>query len=196
MEVNEIRNMFPVRALHRELLTLGAMALLGLVWLALFLWATAVTESGLIRWGGEALQTMETGWQQTILTFLASDSGIFVPGALLFLISLALYFYRVPRAQGPLAVPLEFAASTMIFLLIDVAVIYGLYLLLERPLLAEVVTDLGRSQLAAKPYLTEPGLFLTVVMLLGLFWLQATGRVRRYWQRLSFEALGTRYRTE
>jgi hypothetical protein len=167
-----------VRSRWRDILTLGSMFILGAVWSLFFLWVFALTESWLAQWQSQTEDFAPANWQVIAQTFLASETGIYLPAMILLLTSLVLFFYRVPRVRMRLTVPIEFAATTLIFLVANFGVLYLLHMLIIPALAAS--TSL---QPTALPVI-ELDILVTLFMLAVLFWLQGSGRLRWYWRKV------------
>lgn len=151
------------RHLVRTLLTLAVMLLLMAVWIALFLWGLLVTENILARLGIISLAWLGP-WQLHVGNLFARGIGSYTPAFLLLFLSQLFFFYRMPRTQRRVAVPLEFVLTT--FLFISVHLLFFL--------LVNVLTP-GHVGL---PPLADLG--LTLLMLGVFFWLQGSGLVGRY----------------
>jgi hypothetical protein len=185
MELNHLPSTLPLRSVMRSVLTLASMLLLGIVWSLFFLWGIAVTEHWVIQSGAQVVTWPAASWPLVLRTILATEYGRYLPASLLLLTNLALLFYRVPRARGPLTVPLEFAVITCMFMLG-----HGIIYLLLEPLSGWMASPSledsigGDVQRALYGHWPTIQLFMIVTMLAGLFWFQASGRARHYWRRL------------
>jgi hypothetical protein len=179
MSTREIPASEALRSLATHGRILGSMILLGSVWSILFLWGLVLTE-GWLRWWMMQSAPAES-WQTTLASILQRGDLLYLPACAPVLISLAIFFYRAPRVRSPLA--LEFAVTTLIFIGVNVLSLELLRKLTEVVWLAPPrpapPTDWGGEPAVL---LTEVGLTLTLVMLGGLFWLQASGR---FWQRFT-----------
>ena len=105
------------QALTNTLLILGQMLLLIVVWSIFFLWALLVTQNLLVPW-----LTAWTGGQDLLNTFWMACIGIYLPAFVLVMISLMLFFYRMPLAQDKVGVSLEFSITILLFIAVHLFV--------------------------------------------------------------------------
>jgi hypothetical protein len=181
MSTREIPASEALRSLAIQGRILGSMLLLGGVWCTLFLWGLVLTE----RWlSWRAMQSAPpAGWQAGLATTLQQGAFLYLPACAPVLISLALFFYRAPRVRGPLVLPLEFAVTTLCFVGINLLSLELLHYLAQvtwmMPPRTAPPIDWGVEPAVM---LAEVGFALTLVMLGGLFWLQASGQ---FWQRFT-----------
>jgi hypothetical protein len=179
MRVEQFQTTLAQRGRWRDLLTLGSMVILGAVWAIFFFWAVLTTESWVQWWQTQVLQLPTGAWQSGVQSFLSSDVSLYAPPAILLLTSLLLFFYRVPRVQDRLTVPIEFALATLAFLCTNF-VVQQLLQWLVKPALAASPAVVLRPAIA----LSHLELVVTLGLLAILFWLQASGRFRRYGRQL------------
>jgi hypothetical protein len=169
----------------RNLRILGSILLLGTVWCLLFAWGLVVTQQWLDWWAVRAVAT-PSEWQTRFAGLLQTGSGLYLPACVLVLISLAIFFYRVPRVPSRLTVPIEFGLITFSVLALNLLVLHLLRQVAHSLMTASsetvvklaVTTDPDPSTL-----ITEVGLAVTGVLMAVLFWLQATGFLRSTWRR-------------
>lgn len=168
-------------ALAHTLVVIGQMLLLMLVWAIFFLWALLATERLLIPWIGTSM-----AGQGFLNQFFTSFIGAYLPAFVVVLISLMLFFYRMPRSREKVSVPLEFALTIMLFIAVQLFVI-GFALPWAMDCLP-TVASLSFEQLLPfnlLPFQTclspGSGLIFTGLALLVLFWLQGSERL---WQPL------------
>lgn len=153
------------RHLVRTFLTLTVMVLLVAVWIALFLWGLLITRNVLVPLGFFSLPWL--GEQIHLGTFFGMGIGAYAPAFLLLFLSQLFFFYRMPRTQRRVAVPLEFVLITFLFITAHLFLFYMLNLL--------PAGGVGLSP--------STNLMLTLVMLVLFFWLQAAGVIGRYLRR-------------
>lgn len=164
--------------------TVAAIALLAGVWYLLFVWGLLMTESWLVGWNADPASS--TSWQAALASFLQSDVGLYLPASGLVLLSIALFFYRTPRAQGRLYVPIEFGWTTLLFLSINQLLFRILHALAEfAPLLEPATGNSNPLVVTSEPtmLLIELGWVISVLMLIMLFWLQGSGALHSTWRR-------------
>jgi hypothetical protein len=176
-----------IRAGYRQLRVLGSILLLGAVWYALFLWGLVTTQEWLAWWNTGHVEPTQA-WQTVLANLLQTSGGIYLPAFGLVLISMALFFYRIPRVPGRLSVSLEFAVTTVLFVTINLLTMQ----LLRR--LAQLAAQMGPAELPSANFdpiyfMGELGLAITFLMLAGLFWLQGTGVLRSKWRQWRREAV-------
>lgn len=182
MSVSDVAKLPPFRSFHRHFLTIGAIVLMCAVWSAFFLWALLLTEYMLtILDAATALATPET-WQYSVKQTLKAGVGPYLPAIVLLLTSLLIFFYRVPRVRGRLTIPLEFAVTTLLFIAINLAILFGLHILALplQPDNAQASTPSTDVSIAT----VQLGAAITIGMLAMLFWLQGAGSLRRFWRQL------------
>ncbi len=151
------------RAFLRTLLPLFVMVLLVVMWVIFFLWGLLVSESLRSQWYLIAPPLPGT-WKMQLKSFFEAGIGVYTPALLLLLISQVIFFYRMPRTRGRLAVPLEFVLTTFLLVVLHL-LIFNLFEFFTPPL----------HYLAIGIRLA-----FTLVMLVGLFWLQWSGLLWRY----------------
>lgn len=168
-------------ALAHTLVVIGQMLLLMLVWAIFFLWALLATERLLIPWIGTSM-----AGPGFLNQFFTSFIGAYLPAFAVVLISLMLFFYRMPRSQEKVSVPLEFALTIMLFIALQLFVI-GFALPWAMHCLP-TAASLSFEQLLPfnlLPFQTclspGSGLLFTALALIVLFWLQGSERL---WQPL------------
>jgi len=167
--------------------TVAQIILLIVIWSVFFLWAMVVTEYLVVPWiatvGGE---------EQSLIDFVSSWAGAALPAFILVMISLTLFFYRMPRARNKTSVPFEFGLTTLLFVIVHLTAI-GLGSLLFQAWLpldlwAPLEQMLNAIPSVASRFYQTFGLGFTALMLAGLFWLQGSDRiwrhVRRGWHRI------------
>jgi hypothetical protein len=177
MSIHELPVAIALRSLLNYGRILGSILLLGGVWTTLFVWGLAMTENWLAWWSTQT--TTHAAWQTVLVDFLQTGSAIYLPACALILISLALFFYRAPRASGPLTVPLEFAVTTLCFIGVNLVTLEILRLLAQSALtVSPSAATPGEWVFDPATLITELGLALTIVMLGTLFWVQGSGRLR------------------
>jgi hypothetical protein len=170
-----------IHAGFRQLRVLGSILLLGAVWYALFLWGVVTTQEWLAWWETGRVEPA-MAWQTVLANLLQTSSGVYVPAFALVLISMALFFYRIPRVEGRLSVSLEFAITTVLFVTINLLTMQ----LLRQ--LARLAANIGPDALPTADFdpihfIGELGLAVTILMLIGLFWLQWSGVLRAAWRQ-------------
>ena len=157
--------------------TLGQILLLILVWSVFFLWSLLATQSLLAPW----LVTL-TGGTGATYEFFTACLGAYLPAFGLVMVSLTLFFYRIPRAQEKASVPLEFALTIILFIALHLFVI-GLPWMGRCLPVSPTISFEQWLPSALLPVQTclEPGIALTftVLALLILFWFQGSVRL---WQ--------------
>ncbi|RIK38676.1 MAG: hypothetical protein DCC55_20375 [Chloroflexi bacterium] len=169
----------------RYLRILGSILLLITVWYLLFIWGLIVTQQWLAWWTVRTVTTPDA-WQAALAGLLQTGSGLYLPACVLVLISLALFFYRVPRVSSRLTVPLEFGLITLSVLALNALALHLLQQVTHSIITATAETDSDMASASAfdpSTLSTELGLAVTVVLLAILFWLQATGLLRSTWFR-------------
>lgn len=177
MTANQFQAVLAVRARRRDLLTVSSIFILGAIWSFFFLWAFALTESWLMQWQAQADSPRLGVWWAGVQEILSSELGIYAPAAVLLLISVMLFFYRVPRVQDRLTVPLEFAITTGCFLVLNVLVMQLLHSL-TTPVNAAIANHYQVDSLTGLDFV------VTCLMLGALFWLQASGWLRVSWRQM------------
>jgi hypothetical protein len=173
-----------LRICYRQVRILGLVLLLGAVWGALFLWGLEMTGRWLAWWVADQ-NTSNSLLQLTLADLLQSTYSLYLLAFAPVLISLALFFYRIPRVKRRLSVALEFVLTTALFVTFNLLVVQ----FLQRMALA--AADLASVQapgleLNLVHLISQLNLTLTLVMLFGLFWLQGSGYLRaswRHWRR-------------
>jgi hypothetical protein len=151
------------RALLRTLLPLLVMVLLVVTWVVFFLWGVLTTESLRTQWHLIA-PPLPRSWPMRLNSFFEAGVGVYIPALLLLVISQGIFFYRMPRTRGRLAVPLEFVLTTFL-LVVTHLLIFSLFDFFN-PLI--LYFSMGIR------------VVVTLVMLVGLFWLQWSGLLWRY----------------
>jgi hypothetical protein len=111
MATRQLQTPSSLHVLTNTLLILAQMLLLIVVWSIFFLWALLVTENLLVPW-----LTAWAGGQNWLNTFWITCIGIYLPAFVLVMISLMLFFYRMPLAQDKVSVSLEFAITILLFI--------------------------------------------------------------------------------
>jgi hypothetical protein len=159
----------------RYLRIVGSILLLGTVWCLLFIWGLMVTQQWLAWWSVQTVATADE-WQTAFAGLLQTGSGLYLPACVLVLISLAIFFYRVPRVPSRLTVPLEFGLITVSVLVLNFLALH---------LLRQVAHSLMAATADFDPatLVTELGLAVTVVLMVVLFWMQASGVLRLTWHK-------------
>jgi hypothetical protein len=151
------------RALLRALLPLLVMVLLVVIWVVFFLWGVLMSESLRTQW--YLIDPPLPGtWQMQLNNFFETGIGVYIPALLLLIISQVIFFYRMPRTRGRLAVPLEFVLTT--FLLVVLHLLFFNLFDFFTPALRYLAIGIR--------------VILTLVMLSCLFWLQWSGLLWRY----------------
>lgn len=164
---------------------LGSILLLVTVWYLLFVWGLMVTQQWLAWWAVRTMAT-PTAWQTALAGLLQTGSGLYLPACVLVLISLAIFFYRVPRVPSRLTVPLEFGLITVSVLALNVVALHLLRQVAHSIMTAGAETAAevaAATEFDPSTMVTELGLAVTVVLMVVLFWLQATGFLRFIWRR-------------
>ncbi len=167
--------------------TVAQIILLIVIWSVFFLWAMVVTEYLFVPW--IAIVGRE---QQTFVKFASSWVGAALLALILVMISLTLFFYRMPRARNKMSVPFEFGLTTLLFVVVHLIVVGLGSLLFQAWLPLDLWAPLERMLNAmpsvASRFYQASGLTITALMLAGLFWLQGSERiwrgVRWAWQRI------------
>lgn len=164
---------------------LGSILLLGTVWSLLFVWGLMVTQQWL-AWSRMRTVATPDEWQTVFADLLQTGSGLYLPACVLVLISLAIFFYRVPRVPSRLTVPIEFGLITVSVLALNFLVLHLLRQVAHSLMRAgsEAVGEMAATaDFDPATLITELGLAVTVVLMALLFWLQATGLLRSLWCR-------------
>lgn len=174
MSIKQLQTPSSLDVLAHTLRTLGQIFLLILAWSVFLLWSLFVTESLLIPW-----LAAWVGKTSLVNQILSSCIGEFLLAFGLVMLSLMLFFYRVPRTQEKSSVPLEFAFTTLCFIALHLLVmgvvlpwtegcspvstqIVMVHLLLPDWLSTQLCQDIG------------VGVAFTVLSLIILFGLQGT----------------------
>lgn len=161
------------------------MLLMVIVWSAFFMWGVTVTQNWLASLQVPLANLAVDPWQATLAHFFEYDTSVFVPAALLVFVSLAIFFYRLPRVRGRLSVPIEFALTTLLFVGANFAVMQLLQFLAA--LLVTFSTGAGAAPVdtasSTDVVLTELSIVITLAMLAYLYWLQWSGRLLLMWRR-------------
>jgi FtsH-binding integral membrane protein len=144
-----------------QLRVVGAILLLGAIWYTLFIWGVRLTEQWL-TWSQQTLDGTPA-WLSLFLHLPASWSS-YLPAWLLVWINQALFFYRLPRVEQRLVIPVEFALTTLSFV--------GIQLLL---------LQLSQDLAEALPWFYEGTLLITLLLLALLFWVQGSGALHGFW---------------
>jgi hypothetical protein len=182
MSVGDVPRILAFRSFHRHFLTIGAIVLMCTVWFAFFLWAVFLTQYTLSLLDAAAAFATPGTWQYSIKHKLETGVGPYLPAICLLLTSLLIFFYRVPRVRGPLTIPLEFAVTTVLFIVINLATLFGVHIVALAAPAANAQPGAPSSGLSMAS--VELGAAITIGMLALLFWLQGAGALRRYWRRL------------
>ncbi|HMN31494.1 MAG TPA: hypothetical protein PKE45_25315 [Caldilineaceae bacterium] len=133
-----------------------------------------------LSWWVAAQDGANSPLQLTLANLLQSSYGLYLSGFAPVLISLALFFYRVPRVERRLSVAFEFVLTTALFVTFNLLVVQ----FLQR--VAQAAATLPGLELDLVQVISQLNLTLTLIMLAGLFWLQGSGYLRsnwRHWRR-------------
>jgi hypothetical protein len=181
MATKQLQAPSSLHALVHTFLTVGQILLLILVWSIFFLWALLATENLLIPW----LVTL-TGGQGFFSEFFVSDISAYLVAFGLMMISITLFFYRMPRSHEKINVPLEFVLAILLFIAIQVILVgfvlpwtvhclpTSTFTILEQLLNPDGIMS---AQTCAH---TGLGVLTTLLLLPGLFWLQGSNRPWQY----------------
>jgi len=177
----------PLVTVAQTVFTVAQIVLLIVIWSVFFLWAVVVTEHLFVPW-----ITTVGREQQSFVDFISSWVGASLLALILVMISLTLFFYRMPRARNKMSVPFEFGLTTLLFVVVHlIAVGLGSFLFpawLPLELWAPLERLLSTAPGVASHFYQAPALAITALMLAGLFWLQGSERMWRYirrgWQRI------------
>jgi hypothetical protein len=177
----------PLATVAQTMFTVAQIVLLIVIWSVFFLWAVVVTEHLFVPW-----ITTVGREQQSFVDFISSWVGASLLALILVMISLTLFFYRMPRARNKMSVPFEFGLTTLLFVIVHLIAVGLGSLLFQSWLPLDLWTPLAQVLSAvpgvASHFYQAPALVITALMLAGLFWLQGSEGiwqyVRRGWQRI------------
>ncbi len=181
MSTKQLHAPLSLPASVQTLLTLGQILLLILVWSIFFLWAVLATESLLMPWAA-TLSGGHSFWRK-IFSFTI---GAYLPAFGLVMLSITLFFYRMPRSPEKISVPVEFVLAILLFIAAQVMLVgfvlpwTGHCLPISTSTMMEQMfntDDLMVAQTCAHP---GSGVLVTSLLLIGLFWLQSSNRPWQY----------------
>ena len=118
MATRQLQAPSALHALTHPLLILGQILLLIVTWSIFFFWALWTTESLFLPW-----VVASTGGQGFLNHFFVAGIGVYLLAFVLVVISVMLFFYRMPRAQEKVSVSLEFTLTILGFMGIHLFVI-------------------------------------------------------------------------
>ncbi|MCX6049941.1 MAG: hypothetical protein NT075_32995 [Chloroflexi bacterium] len=107
-----------LHTLTHPLLILGQILLLIVTWSIFFLWSLLMAESLFFPW-----IVVLTGGEGFLANFFVAGIGLYLLAFSLVVISVMLFFYRMPRAQEKISVSLEFTLTLLVFMGIHLFVI-------------------------------------------------------------------------
>lgn len=152
----------------------GTLLLVG-TWCFLFVWIAAMTEGWLVPWDciGPPERPPLGTWARTVNDFFEVPPGSILPGVVFIVASASIFVARTARTTNRALLPWAFAATNVIFFLVDSYLVMGahqlpdLWLLEPRPPL-----DVGYHR-------TWPAILVTGVLLVVLFLVQYRVATRR-----------------
>ena len=149
--------------------TRGGTLLLFGTWYILYLWVAAMTEGWLVPWDTVPDRPPVGTWQRTVNDFFEVRPGAVLPAAIVIVISMLLFVIRVVRERNRTFLPLGFAATNLLFAIVDTILVIPVHRLpdlwLPKP---RPVWDVGYHR-------TWPAIVVTTILLLVLFWTQWMG---------------------
>ncbi|CAN5836473.1 hypothetical protein BH10CHL1_BH10CHL1_27780 [soil metagenome] len=163
-----------LHALTNPLLILGQILLLIVAWSIFFLWALLMTESLFLPW----LVGLTSG-QGLLHHFYVTGIGLYLTPFVFVVISIMLFFYRMPRTQEKVSVSLEFTLTLLVFMglhlfVVNFALPWAVHCL---PVSTRFSFDLGFTTnllfSAQTCQFGGAGVLFTALGLVSLFWVQA-----------------------
>jgi len=143
---------------------IGGILLLTGTWYLLFMYTAAMTEGWLVPWDcwPASERPLFGTWERTMNDFFEVPPGSILPGIVVVTISTGIFLSRTLRATKRTLLPLAFATTNLLFLVVDaflVAVAHQLRDFWRPP------NDIGYHQ-------TWPAILVTTILLSTLFIVQ------------------------
>jgi len=141
----------------------GVLLLIG-TWYFLFMYVAAMTEGWLVPWDcWPASERPPLGtWARTVNDFFEIPPGSILPGVVVVTISAGIFLSRTSRATKRTLLPLAFATTNLLLLVVDVFLVAVAH---QLPDLWRAPNDIGYHQ-------TWPSILVTTILLSALFVVQ------------------------
>lgn len=96
----------------------GVCALIG-VWYLCWVWLAALTEGLLVPWDTTPMRPALGTWERTVNDFFENPPGAYLPATLFVLANVLLFTSQLKRGAPTTGLPLMFALTNVVFLLVS-----------------------------------------------------------------------------
>lgn len=152
----------------------GTLLLVG-TWCLLFMFTAAMTEGWLAPWDTVPVEFRPPvgSWQRSLDDFFEAWPGAILPGIVVVLVSASIFVIRTVRTMNRVLLPLAFAATNFIFILVD----SFLATLAHR--LPNLWLPQPRPSIDAGYHRTWPAILVTTILLIILLLVQSKVVLKR-----------------